>query len=143
MRINGWYRLWIMVAAIWLGIVSVAAWYLRPKAESIPHREEFLAAVNPKSAMYQCPWTTTQQDCEKQAKVVVKMPNGYHFLLAVDDKEDGPSAAMSYWKAVEDEVWVQQKQIVLLSLGIWIVPSIVVLLIGHGAAWVWRGFKER
>jgi hypothetical protein len=141
MRMNGWHRLWIMVAAIWFCIVAIAAWYMRPKPESVPHRKEFLLAVSPQSAMYECPWTATQQDCEKQAKVVVEMPNGYHFLLALDDKEDGPAAAKSYWKAVEIEAWEQQKRAVHFAFWVWLIPSIVALLIGHGAAWVWRGFK--
>lgn len=142
MRINGWHRLWIMSAAIWLGVVSIAAWHLRPRAESIPHREEFLEAVHPKSAIYQCPSPATQQDCEKLAKAVIEMPNGYHFMLSVYDDKDAPSAAKSYWKTVEDEAWVQQRQAAFLAFAIWLVSSMIVLLIGHGVAWVWRGFKQ-
>ncbi|MDK2126403.1 hypothetical protein [Parachitinimonas caeni] len=143
MRMNGWYRLWVVAAIIWFCLISIGAWYLRPKPESISHRKEFLAAVSPTSAMHQCSWTTAQQDCEKEAKVVVQMPNGYNVLLAVDDKENGLSVVRSYWRAVQNEAWKQQKQTALCALGIWLIPSIAALLVGHGVAWVRRGFQGR
>lgn len=140
MRINGWHRLWIVVVVIWLCIVIAFAWYSRPTPETIPHSEAFLAAVQPRSAMVQCIPPMIQEECAKQAMVVIRMPNGYHFLLAVDDNKDSVSALESYWQAVEDAAIDEQKRAALLAFAVWIIPSIAILLFGYAVAWVRRGF---
>lgn len=140
---SGWHRLWLLVAVLWLCVVGGAAWLMRPTPENTAHRKEFLAAVSPQSAMVQCGDSLTQELCERKAKVVVAMPNGYHFLLAVDDNtQDGPAAAKSYWRAVERDAEQGQRDAALWAAGVWLVPTIALLGLGHAVAWVRRGFKN-
>ena len=139
--LNGWHRLWILAALIWLCTVVSTFWYARPKIDEIKHRKEFLALVKPPTAMLQCASKTIQRICEKRAKHVFAMPNGYRLLLAVKEiSPSGQAAAESYIGILKAEVKRKETDMVVSAALVWFIPALVVLLLGHGIAWVRRGF---
>jgi hypothetical protein len=146
MNINGWHRLWILISALWISL-TIPAWTLNENWPSdkhgVPHREEFLKSVLPQSAL----WSSelTDKNGKNLAKIAVDMPNGYTLFLiddghADDQGSDAMTAANSYWNAVKTKVDELQIEYILYLLSTCLMPCIAMLVVGHGVAWVRRGF---
>jgi hypothetical protein len=136
LRLAGWWRLWILLSAVWLAVVSAFSYAAWPSEGQVPHHPAFIYQLDLKQReLLAAEGTAT-------VGTAVDMPNGYRlqFKQGVEEAALAPVARAYQEITVKAQTEARRsslKQSALITL----LPPIAVAILGVGVAWVRRGFK--
>jgi len=143
MKLSGWHRLWIVVCAIYLAIVSVFVALNWPNPERFSHRSEFYESLASESREKIVESRHDHQSVVSGDVIRVEMPNRHviPFSREFSEKELEKVAA-EYWSIVKKNA--NEKKIELMvNAGLWwLIPCFVLYVLGWSIGWIYRGFKS-
>lgn len=132
-RLNGWHRLWILASTLYLLVVLAGAYVSFP-GDSDVSRTEVLPYVSTRSLMLM----RNEEQEQQWPEVVV---DGVRF--AVPSQLDETAAREfrdDYLQARRSALRSKRASHSILALAWWAVPSLLLLALGFGIAWVRRDF---
>lgn len=135
-KLNGWWRLWVLLTFTWTAAVAVHYYHFRPTVAQAAHNPAFIYQLErPLRALL-------VEDDEADVGMEVEMPNGYtlRFKPAVDEQRVSPVAKAYHAISVRAQSETDQIR-VRRYLWIALLPMVAVALLGTGISWVRRGFK--
>jgi len=153
-KMNGWQRLWLLVAVIYFFVVAVFAAMSFPKPESIHHTQELYDRLAPevrkkiiggtKSENFQVEKRGYLEEALKRGLIIeVEMPNKHIMVFSSElPKQEAEAAATQYWAVVEKSVSKQRLQHIGLAFLLWLLPALALYGFGWSIGWVYRGFKK-
>lgn len=135
--LGGWWRLWIVLAVIYGGLIAAYTWLSWPVVSHVSHAPGFLKRMSPEAlAVVNRPKTLL-------VPRVLSMPNGYEIEVRGDTKLDEINlVGLDYVRVLRSVVSERRIAALRNALLIWLVPSILVCVLGFAVAWVFRGFKR-
>lgn len=142
MKLNGWHRLWILLSAVYLILVTLYVIFKFPNAAEIPHQAEFYKKLSQKSA------AMIERDIFDEIQPgfhpIIEMPNKHiiHFTVKVSE-EDMNIASQEYWRVVEQKATEKRLHLLLYAFLFWAVPCIGLYALGWSINWVYKGFKQK
>ena len=144
-HLSGWQRLWVFLSTIWLVIVGFFAFTMMPKASDYATTRlygtmnavgKYLEKENP-DVHYVGPWTTRTKYYSDLTdnEILGKLHSKYK------DTVDFTSVEREY-RYKMDGLRTEQLKAVGLSFLVWIIPSLLVYILGYGVAWIVKGFQQ-
>jgi hypothetical protein len=164
MKLNGWYRLWILLSTIYFILVTSYVILEFPKAENIPHQSEFYKKLSKKSAgmissnnledalalghEITTDFTPVKEEEENVKPIdfhpIIEMPNKHTIEFnAKLSEEDMKIASQEYWRIVEQKASEKRHHLLLYAFLFWIFPCIALYALGWSINWVYKGFKQK
>jgi hypothetical protein len=153
--LNGWQRLWIVIAATYAGIlVLVLVFYPQHTPDKIKHDYRFYSQLSKKAqdAIQNTRVAWLKEDSFLKEAIggkltdgyVVSIPNG-HSLIFRDSlaREEAEAASTEYWRRLETEVEATRLSHYLKWFAAWILPLAAIYLSGIAYVWVRAGFGSR
>ena len=143
---NGWHRLWILITVIYAGVILVIAISVitdvRPSVSPATLRHvsnDTLRALDATLAFRFAP-----DGVPSKAHLENLLVEGATIQVPSDLKERAKvTIARDVHSAMQKEANRERLHLVGVYFAMWLVPSILVLAIGHGIAWVLRGFPSK
>ena len=151
---NGWQRLWLLVAGIYFVAVVVFAAISFPKPESIHHTQELYDQLAPgvkqkiignmNSENFRVEKRGYLEEALKRGLITeVEMPNKHVMVFSSAlPKQEMEVAAKQYWAVVEKLAIKQRLQHIGLAFLFWLLPALALYGFGWSVGWVYRGFKK-
>lgn len=137
MKLGGWQRLFIFVATLYLIVVAIFAAFNYPKVETTHHRTEFYERMSKESV-------AILANAHNNRDIVrAKMPNNHVISFATSTpQEQMEKISREYYKIVTEHVDRER----WLFFGIaflvwWMLPLILLYVVGVAVGWVYRGFR--
>ena len=152
-KLNGWQRLWVLLAALYLVPVAIFTIPELPTESSI-RREwayDLLEALRRHDLI---PGSTSdyRREVFKDAddeEVIDKVHKAVS-IMRKEDKEKKLAVLVNEIGTLEKQYQdrlsgLLLRQLAIIGIGIlfWLMPAVFVYLVGVGVGWVYRGFKER
>jgi hypothetical protein len=138
MKLNGWYRLWIVLSVVFLGLGVLVAAVAMPDYSSIPHDASFYDSLSDAAK--------AQLASEDAADAIqVEMPD--HHLLRIKSgtelEKTTPIVVVEYMSML-DRARLRKRVHFALTIGaVWLSACTTLLAAGLSVAWVRRGFIAR
>lgn len=135
-RLAGWWRLWILLSAVWLVAIGAFSYVAWPSESQAAHHPAFIYQLDLKQReLFAAEGSAT-------AGIAVDMPNGYRlqFKQGVEEAAITPVARTYQEIAVRAQAEARQSSLMQFAL-VALLPPLAVALLGTGVAWVRRGFK--
>lgn len=136
MRMNGWYRLWILLSFITLiaGAIYISASW--PTAKSIADSLSLYEHLDP-SARAQI------EENESNSNIGVQMPNGHIIYLKNDVTASRKTEVLrQYETAIERNLRSKREDLITQVMLACLFISTSILISGLLVAWVIRGFRQ-
>ena len=136
MRMNGWYRLWILISFITLiaGALYISASW--PNGKSIADSLSIYEQLDP-SARAQI------EENESNSNIGVQMPNGHIIYLKNDVTASRKTEVLrQYEAAVERNLHSKREDLIIQTMLACLFVSASILISGLLVAWVIRGFRQ-
>lgn len=136
MRLGGWWRLWILLSAIWLVAIGAFGYVAWPSEGQAAHHPAFIYKLD----LMQRELLVAEGAAT--VGIAVDMPNGYRlqFKQGVDEAAITPVARAYEEITVQAQAEVRRsslKQFALVAL----LPPLAAAMLGVGVAWVRQGFR--
>lgn len=143
--LGGWWRLWVVAAAVYGALVAAHTVFIWPSTESIAHRaafeDRFSSDVKRILTRRSGPWNDYAVG-ERYKGVALEMPNGHTFEVADGlPQKQYNLLAREYIAMLKEEESARRWLQIRNSFLIWLVPSAAALFLGHAVGWVFRGFR--
>jgi len=143
MKLGGWYRLWVVVSIAYLALAGIYVFVNWPTPEKIPHDPEFYRQLSPEFRK-----TIVNTDRVKQepneAVIGVEMPNGHVIpFFRKYDETKLEKVASEYWRIVDEKAREGRSTLLAKALFCWLIPCLLVYVLGWSVGWVYRGFKAK
>ncbi len=146
LKLSGWQRLWVVVSLLYLVTVVIFTIALMPKRANIEQAwESEIDAIVGSNIRFSLPF----RDMNDEALVRVfreEYPDAYQDL---SDEELVSTisirVALIDFRHQQrlDSLFGEQAKSMGIGLLAWIVPSVVLYLLGWSIGWVYRGFQSR
>jgi hypothetical protein len=135
-RLGGWWRLWIVIALVWIGSVAAFAYAMWPSGSRASDHPAFHYQLEPK----QREMLAEEGDT---SGLGVRMPNGttLWFRPGVSETEAAP-VARSYDAITLRAQEETQRSFTVIALTVAVVPPLLLAVLGLAVAWVRSGFKN-
>jgi hypothetical protein len=137
MKLNGWYRLWIVLSVVFLGPAVLVAAVSMPDYSSVPHDASFYNSLSDAAKAQLASEDATDA-------IRVEMPN--HHLLKIKSgtelKKTAPVVA-EYMSMLDRALLRMRVRFALTIAAIWLSACMTLLAVGLSVAWVRRGFIAR
>ena len=135
-KLNGWYRLWILVSLTLFipstGIVVL----LLPGPMTIPHHASFYESLSTPAKAQLAPETDT--DASK-----VEMPNGHVIKVRTGIELKKSTLVLAEYVSQLDRLLLRKRfEFGLMVVGVWLTGCASLLSVGIGIAWVRDGFSS-
>lgn len=143
MKLGGWWRLWIVLTAIYGAVVVaffISEW---PSPAKVPHGPWLTYRMSAESQrLLQAP-SLWDGYVHKADSIKVMGPNGHSFeLLAGSSKVEVDAFIEDYTRVLKAEATdLKVKTIMMLPLML-LIPPILLMILALSARWVWRGFQR-
>jgi hypothetical protein len=150
-KLNGWQRLWVVGAALWLILVALTGFFLWPTSVGVPHAEVY-RQMQPESVKKFADWEGwTEADGSED--VTDEITTGRMRVTS----EIGPhnvtfraDVSTTDMKRVGDEYYASLRQILAVNratfsvklIAAWAVPLAALYALGCAIAWIRRGFSH-
>lgn len=135
-RLNSWHRLWILASTLYLLVVLAGAYASFP-GDSDVSRSEVLPYVSTRSLMLM----RNDEEEHKWPEVVV---DGVRFAVPSQlDQAAAREFRKDYLQARRSALRNKRTSHSMLALAWWAVPSLLLLALGFGIAWVRRAFWRK
>ena len=133
-KLNGWYRLWIVLSVALLIPVVVVAITLLPGPMTLPHRAAFYDSLSVAARAQLASATDTDA-------VGVTMPNGHVIKVPKGIELKKSTLVLAEYVSQLDRLLLQKRlEIGFLALAVWLTGCVSLLLLGLAIAWVRGGF---
>jgi hypothetical protein len=151
---NGWQRLWVLVAGIYLVAVIVFAAMSFPKPESVHHTQALYDQLAPEvrqkiignknSENFRVEKRAYLEEALKRGLITeVEMPNKHIMVFPSEvPKQEMEAAAKQYWSVVEKAATKQRVRHIGLAFLWWVLPALALYGFGWSVGWVYRGFRK-
>ncbi|MCS7064088.1 MAG: hypothetical protein NZM04_08640 [Methylacidiphilales bacterium] len=171
---NGWQRLWFLISIILIFPFSYHYYHNTINLEEVKHDDTFYDVFNesdkdmlildreyiesilnppppapapeaaPAPMSPSLPQTVSNNNIEKDTRVIVKVPNGHVLVF----KEDYGLDAMrlvgkKYIDRLKHEAVIYNTALLVKYLFFWVLCCIALYSLGYGIAWVNRGFEKK
>ena len=142
-RLNGWHRLWIVIAGFWTILVGGFAYLDWPTTGSVGSYEVF--SRMPRSTKWVLrdagePNFTPRTTSPSQRDETVDIAGHSVTFLAGVPEDRMNLTAKAYATALRSALDDRRKDHALQMLLAWTIPPIVLYVVGWSLAWVRRGF---
>jgi hypothetical protein len=142
-KLNGWWRLWVVVSTIWFLIVisyGTISWFEEKLDKEVAKHYKIIESLD---VEYQ---RMILQHFEKKTGVDVQrveFPNGQmvDFKLPIDENKINDFGKM-YWESGKSIQFRDRTNFGLIGLSFLILPPITIAIIGKSIAWIVKGFKS-
>jgi hypothetical protein len=137
LKINGWWRLWIVVAIVWSVTVASYTYFHWPNSAAAAHRPSFLSQLDREQRQ------SLANENETEPSFEVEMPNGHilHFRPNVEEK-NAERVAGAYHDITVRAQNESKERMVRRSISMALLPSLALVLLGSSVAWIRRGFSQ-
>lgn len=136
MKLGGWQRLWIFIAALNFVAVTLYAAFNYPKAETTYHRTEFYERMGKESILI----LTNALDSKDIIRV--EMPNGHQIKFAASTpQEQMQLICRQYYEVVAKHVATERRSFFGLAFLTWLLPLVALYVIGAAVGWIYKGFR--
>lgn len=136
-KINGWWRLWIVVALAWSASVATYSYLYWPDSAQAAHHPSFV---------FQLDWEQRKllaNDNEVETSFEVRMPNGHVLRFEPNvEQKDAERVAAKYHDITVSAQNDSKRHVIRRSILMALLPSLAVALLGSGVAWIRRGFGQ-
>lgn len=142
-QLGGWWRIWIVLTSIWIGIAAVVLINGWPRAELAGHSDWYVSALQLEYQERLVTDTAQLGQFDQSEITLVSMPNGHRLMFK-------PGVTNSEMKEVADayarEARMAQdiEKQTMLSFIAWfsLTPPLSLLFIGAAIGWIRLGFKS-
>ena len=142
-KINGWWRLWIVVSTIWFLIVisyCTMNWFEEKLDQEVANHYKIIESLDVEYRRM------ILQHFEKKTGVDVQrveFPNGQmvDFKLPIDETKMNDFGKI-YWESGKSIQFHNRKNFILISLSFLILPPFAIAAIGVSVGWIVKGFKN-
>lgn len=147
MQLTGWQRLWVVATALWTAPVAWLAYETAPNAEDFRSRWASQLPDAPRPAI------EALERCRQQGKrAAADDPSLNPYLLFIECSKADTAYGISFRKLEQEYRDKAEKEITeklprdlaahyFTHLAVWLVPALLVYLLGMSIAWVVRGFR--
>lgn len=136
MKLGGWQRLWVLVAALYLVAVASFALISAPGPEAVQRRTEFYARLGPESVAV----ITSALDAKEVVRVLA--PNGHEIPFASDTPQEKMEfISRRYYEELQRHASEERLRFFGWAAFWWVLPISVLYAFGAAAGWVYKGFK--
>ncbi|MGI0015462.1 MAG: hypothetical protein ACREBU_18755 [Nitrososphaera sp.] len=136
MRLNGWQRLWVSASILYLIVVIAFAISEFPKPSNTYHQSEFYDQLS-KESIKAITDTLDAKDITR-----IRMPNGREIPFPAGTSEAVMSkVANEYNKILEREAAEKRYSFIAYASLWWLIPCLLLYVLGWSVGWVFRGFK--
>ena len=158
MRLNGWQRLWVLIAIIYLIPIAIITINSFPTKNQIYNKwYEYLYSIyyiaNEKTDNEGFLLRSQIKNLDQQQKIIfleasirskqhIDTGNEMDQIVYQNARQSIPDFRKTY-EADLNELPSNQKEIITISLLIWIVPLVIVYIFGLILKWVYKGFKPK
>lgn len=145
MKLGGWHRLWILACVLYLCVVAGGAFILYPKKSSVSVWQVF-EKMPPESGKK---LKNYHEDClsmgvSSQSFLRVGFEDSHHelFFPRSISKEELGALSDEFHDAIPITLKHKQRSFLLWTPLFWVIPCIVLYILGRSIGWVYRGFKK-
>jgi hypothetical protein len=139
-RLSGWKRLWVFLVIIYFFSVAFFTVVLLPKEEDLK-REWAYAIID---------FIRTKEDklskrysSARELLNTLKGHEGYESYDEIIDKAQSKQFGGIHEKYKQKLSNLQREKMKVIGIGFlfWVIPSIIVYILGMGIGWIYRGFR--
>ena len=138
-KLNGWQRLWIVVAVIYLVVVCVTTFSLMPNESEIKRSwaSDIIDFVktHDKSSQHLSTWEILNAYSDLRYEEIIKrMKKKYSTFeyMEIDKKYEDKLANLGW----------ERTKVASIGFLFWLVPVILAYVLGLAVGWIYRGFRE-
>lgn len=144
-RLNGWQRLWVVMAILWTLVVGVLSWQSWPKMRSSAPLTpaEFARIIKAKYPSYaSVPDDVLVAKMLEKYEVVYTGADGVEHVFppGLDPKKAAGIVAGKVQPPSALDVTTERTSAVRGALVLWLVPPVALYVLGCSVVWVYRGF---
>jgi len=137
MKLNGWYRLWIVLSVVSLGLAVLVAAVSMPDYSSIPHDASFYDSLSDAAKAQLASEDATDA-------IRVEMPNHHSLRIKSGTELKKTTPIVVEYMATLDRARLRKRiRFALTITAIWLSACMALLAAGLSVAWVRRGFIAR
>lgn len=142
MKIGGWHRLWIVASTTYFVLVSAFVFLNWVQPEGLPHIPDFYEQLAPESISKIVPSSKLDEIDSREGVLRVKMPNAHVIPFYSEYSQDElEKVTDEYWSVVKKKAIQERTKLMLNAFLWWIIPCLVVYILGWSVRWIYRGFK--
>ncbi len=159
MKLGGWLRMWIVLSGLYGGFVVIYTWNTFPTLATMPHEDTYLSLMSREAQdIVSIPAKPREVKSESKAEpplmqfailkpppdeIPLRLPNGFTFNLAghlTDEQRN--TVQREYTRVLQNALPALQRESIQTALLAWLIPSVLVLLLGLAVRWIYKGFKR-
>lgn len=152
---SGWLRLWIVVSVLYLVLVVGFVTLTLPHAGAVPHSSSFYDQISPelrgkilgmKGADADPPERRVLLEEARRRGIIteVEMPNRHVLVFSSDiPRNEQENVAKAYWTVVEKVAGKERQKYISIAFLWWVIPVVVIYVLGWAVGWVYHGFKHQ
>jgi hypothetical protein len=150
MKLNGWQRLWVVVAVLWMLPVLVYVFALWPRAGAITKAQVYDRMTQEDGRRLDDYWPVIAAEyggtsSESRLHVVEPSVNVDGYSLEFSEgttPEDMKRTTEGFHDGLRQALLRTRLSFTGLALTVWVVPVMMLYALGWGIAWVRRGFHH-
>lgn len=143
-RLDGWWKLWIVLAVVWTVVAISSGWMNLPRARHMPHDPQFLSKLSAEAASIMLRTETRTKPVRStfvwtEQPRMVRMSNGTRLTFpATTTDERAAFVATEYRQLLNIEADKQRGPYLAEMLAIWLGPLLVA---GVAVSLLCRGYR--
>ena len=142
-RINGWWRLWIVVSLIWLIFAisyAIAGWFDEGLNKEFANHNKILNQINPDKKKI------IVENYKPNSGINVKrveMVDSDRIINFKSDAEENEMVEFGgfYFETGKSIQFKKRTDYILIVLAIFTLPPIIIAVLGKSIAWIIKGFQ--
>ena len=143
-KLNGWWRLWIVLSCIWLLFVasySTAKWFKDGLNKEIPKHYQIYQKLDSTNKLMV--FESEKQSNGKNPRIV-EIPNADDLIYFKSEIEESKMLEFTrmYYKLVKSIQFKMRSESILIKSIQLIIPPIIIAALGKSIAWIIKGFKS-
>ena len=159
MKLGGCSRMWIVLSGLYGGLVAIYTWNTFHTLTTMPHEDAYLSSMSRDAQdIVSIPAKPREVNSESKAEpplmqfailkpspdeMPLRLPNGFIFKLAGHLTDEQRSTVQrEYTRVLQNALPGLQRESIQTAVLAWLVPSILVLLLGLAVRWIYKGFKR-
>ena len=145
MKLGGYHRLWLVLSFLYLLVVITFLALQWPNLKDIPHNRGVYESLplSVKDIMINTPLNDEMGFVPEKSQPV-KMPNDYIIYFKPNTAtEKMQQASKAYWNQIEKESLQQKIKFSIFGLLFWLIPCLMIYILGFLIYWIIQGFKKQ
>ena len=157
MKLNGWHRLWIVLAAAWslpvltytylewpiAGSITKADVYARMKSDDAKRFVDYYDVLAAKVGGTSPRYTIEDPGQQSNEGLVVQIDGRTVQFVNGVSREDMNLIAGSYHAALLRILAIKREALAIQAFALWMVPAVMLYALGWAIGWIRRGFRGK